>query len=414
MSIDIDYKPHFYQRKFHEYADPEHSCFFVTQIAGRQAGKTLASEIQAIKYAFYDQNMLVWFVSPTDSQSEPIYNEILDLLQNTGLIKINNKNKGNRYIEFINGSRIEFKSAQARNALRGASVDFLIIDEATYIDEEIAYSVLFPTANVRGKKVVISTTPRGRNWTFQMFRHARDSEAYRSVRYTSFQNPHSNDEVIKLFKDQMPEEQYKQEILAEFIDGGAVFKNISELATINPAASDRQTRGVNFIGIDIGMLNDQTSICVINDNNEMVGLKYFQQNNNRYIQDRIIETIKEFDAKKAYIELNNQGLPIYNDLKERTNVIEGFTTTHNSKKEIINNLIAAFSKKEINILKDPQLINELEDFSFQVTSSGNLKFGGVAEHDDNVMSTAIAWHCKNKNEYFLNMDPKDLITGFDL
>lgn len=414
-NINLQYEPHFYQRKFHKYAHPDNPAYFVTQVAGRQSGKTLSTEIQAIYYAFHATNTLVWYVSPSDSQSKKIYNDIYGMLEGTGLITRSNNTQGVRTIYLLNKSRIEFKSAKAKNTLRGESVEYLILDEAAFIDEDVVYNILLPTMNVKGKKVVLSSTPRGKNFLWQLWHKAKVNSNYKSLRYTTFQNPHRNDEIIRTLKEQLPEQQYKQEILAHFVDKGSVFTGFKELATINPATPAKENLGTyNFVGIDIGMLNDETAIVVINDNNQMVCNKHFQVNSTEYIKQQIRDVFHKYNPVAGYMELNNQGLPIYNDLEKELKALKGFTTTSTSKQQIINELIAAVNKKEIALLQDPHLHRQLEDFSFKVTSSGNLQFTAVVGHDDIVMALAIAWHCKTQEQFAVDVSASDIIRGFDI
>jgi hypothetical protein len=77
-----------------------------------------------------------------------------------------------------------------------------------------------------------------------------------------------------------------------------------------------------------------------------------------------------------------------------------FYTTATSKPLIINNLIAAFSLKEIKIINDEELKSELESFEEKYGPTGKVSFSASAgNHDDHVMSLAITLECVNKEKH---------------
>ena len=85
-----------------------------------------------------------------------------------------------------------------------------------------------------------------------------------------------------------------------------------------------------------------------------------------------------------------------------------------AKNEIINQLIAAFSTRDIRVLNNEDLKSELNGYIFEYSKTGRLKFRGVG-HDDMVMSLAIAWdvYIKNKTNggysvFSLESPPKEI------
>ena len=75
-------------------------------------------------------------------------------------------------------------------------------------------------------------------------------------------------------------------------------------------------------------------------------------------------------------------------------VIDKFMTTNDSKKEIIEDLILAFQRKEIGILDDPVLLKQLAYYDIQKTKTGyTYNTSNDSIHDDYVLSLAIGYHC---------------------
>jgi hypothetical protein len=393
MNIKIKYKPFSYQKDIHKLCEDD-TTKYITVVAGRQVGKSKSAIIQVIKWALSKKGLTIWVVSPSSSQASKFYKSLLGPLENAGLVKSATASKGDIKMELINNSLIEFKSILAKDTLRGQTLDYLILDEAAFMDEETVDQVLLPMILTKPKaKVLLTTTPKGKNWVYKWFNKAITDERYKSIRVRSFDNPLADKELIDGWRNSMPAKRFQQEILAEFIDAATVFENVSDLVHI-PNGGKKF-----YAGIDIGMLHDNTVITVLNELGEV---QYVDKFTNIPVQDivtRLGETLKKYNITKAYIEANNQGLPIYQLLKPiHFNKIELFNTTATSKPEIINNLIAAFSLQTIKIIDDEVLMSELESFEEKYGPTGRVTFSAPSGmHDDTVMSLAIAWECLNKN-----------------
>lgn len=352
--------------------------------------------MQIIRWGL-EKKCRIWVVSPTFPQSKKFYNDIALPLVKAGLIKKTLQSQGDIMIEFINGSIVEFKSAAAKDSLRGSTLDYLVLDEAAFIDKQTLNEILLPMIITKpNAKVLMVTTPKGKNWVWEYFN--KIGKQYFSLRFTSADNPMADKELIEEFRKTMPKEMFQQEFEAEFIDSAAVFQNVNELSILKPNESYKEAV---WLGIDIGMLHDFTVITALNSAGEMIWFDRFTGIEAPALKQRISQAFKKFNVIKGLIELNNQGLPIFQDLKQELgSKITGFDTTNSSKGEIINNLIATFSKKEIKLINDEQLKRELGAFIFKFSKTGKVQFEAAnGFNDDMVMSLAIAWHCHNKHKF---------------
>jgi len=391
----ILYKPHSKQKEVHSSCNSRMNFFTIVD-AGRQAGKTLCAQNQAI-YWCMKSRVRLWFVEPTDSQCQRVYEEMILALRSSGLIKSSKASSGSIQIKFINGSLIEFKTAAAEDSLRGAPVDYMIIDEAAFIKRSTIEEILLPTMNVKGKHCLIISTPKGKNWFYDYYlKGLNDSyPQYKSFKFLSTDNPKSNKELIETFKQSMPLSLFRQEFEGEFIDSLAIFQNVNDC--IGQSTGSETYYG----GIDIGLINDYTVVTILNQKGEMVFVDRFTNVTAPDLKNRISETLNRFKPKKTYIEKNNQGLPIYQDLKQDYKIdnLEPFDTTAKSKEDIIDNLINAFAEKRIKIIDNKDLIIELEAFTLSYSPSGKIKYSAPnGFHDDLVMSLAIAYECFLKHK----------------
>lgn len=389
-------KPHALQKPIIE-ACLDEKNFFIVSVLGRQFGKTTLAENLAIYWALNSPDRIVYWVSPTDSQAQKVYKEIIHAIFESGVIKSKKMPRGDTEIVFKNNSKILFRSAASEDSLRGQSVDYMILDEAAFIKRDTVEMILLPMLNVRGKKCLFISTPKGKNYLYEYFMKGQTEASWKSLRYSTLQSPLANAQLIDMFKKTLPEKLFKQEIEAEFIDSSSVFNNISELLCLEPH-NEPQSGTKYFAGIDIGFINDASVLSILDDFGNLV--KYYRWTDLE--SPELIQEILKLNAKWRFesitIETNNQGLTIYQELKRKMSNLNEFNTNSKTKPEIINRLIHLFNMKEIKLVNDEYLRIELEGFIFKQNDLGNIKFmADYGFYDDVVMSLAIArWTYENK------------------
>ncbi len=391
-------KPHEKQKEIVD-ACLNDEYFFIVAIIGRQFGKTTISENMAIYWAINNPNSIIYWVSPTDAQSQKVYKDIVNAIFESGIIKNKKMPKGDIEITFINDSRILFRSAQSEDNLRGQSVDYMILDEAAFIKRSTVETILLPMLSVRGKKCLFISTPKGKNYLYDYFLNGNDKPKWKSLRYSTYHSPLASEQMIQMFKQTLPEKIFKQEVEAEFVDSSSVFNNINDIMILDKL--ERPISGATYYaGLDIGLINDASVLTILDDTGNLIN--YYRWVNIE--SPKLIENIKEVNNiwkfKKIIIEDNNQGLVIYQTLKNQLHNITTFNTNSKSKPEIINHLIHLFNMKEINLIKDEYLRIELEAFIFKQNENGNIKFtADNGFHDDCVMSLAIVRHFFDKKKF---------------
>jgi hypothetical protein len=365
------------------------NIFFVVSIIGRQFGKTTIAENLAIYWALNEKNSIIYWVSPTDSQAQKVYKEIVNAIIESGCIKSKKMPKGDTEIVFTNGSKILFRSSLSEDSLRGQSVDYMICDEAAFIKRDTVETILLPMLNVRGKKCLFISTPKGKNYLYDYFLKGKTNKNWKSLRFSTYDSPLANAELINMFKETLPTKLFQQEVEAEFVDNSSVFNNINEVLCLEeydePIPSE-----IYYGGIDIGLINDASVLSILNSSGDLI--KYYRWENIEAPEliNEIESISKKWGFTKLLIENNNQGLTIYQELRRRID-IQQFNTNSKTKPEIINRLIHLFNMKEIRLVKDEYLRIELEAFIFKQNNQGNLKFmADNGFHDDLIMSLAIA------------------------
>jgi len=398
MGKDINielYTPYKKQREIHSKLYEE-DIFGVVVVCGRQVGKTLLGINQAIKWALEKKNQTIMFVLPTDSQANKVYKQIIDAIITAPVITSYKGQSGSAEIIFSNGSKILFRSALQENSLRGYSNDYLIIDEAAFIDENIVNMILIPTLTVKGKKMLILSTPKGKNWLYKFFNKGILDHSWSSFKFTSYDSPYVNKKFLDEQKLSLPDEIFAQEYLAEFVDKANIFKNLDDIMTMTeiPISNEKP-----FIGVDLGMNEDYSVATVINSKNEVIDILRFTKVSASELKNRLLNFFEKHQPQNIVIENNGLGIPIVSDLLETKwgGYITPFTTTPKSKHEIIQNLIRLFNNKNIKLPVDDDLRLELENFIFVMTESGNIKYQASSGiHDDMVMSLAFSVEALNR------------------
>jgi PBSX family phage terminase large subunit len=340
-------------------------------------------------------------VSPIYSQAKKVFDELVKALKDTGLIKTTNRSEV--WIKLTNGSTIHFKSGEKPDNLRGYTLDFLVVDEAAFIRDEVWNEVLRPATLVRGKRILFISTPKGKNYFYNLYNKgiSEDTPDYLSLKYTSYDTPFISEDEINEAKNSLPDDIFRQEIMAEFIeDGGEVFRHYHQAQLINrwqePVESERY-----WAGIDLGRQNDFTVLTILNNFNQVVYIYRERRNNWTNIVDEIVRILQKYNAR-AIVEVNSIGDVIYEQIYQKYRKIEAFHTTNQNKEEIIGNLIVQINEQTI-LLPTKQLFEpldtELRVFTFEYsTKSRKIRyFAPAGFHDDCVMSLAFALESKRNN-----------------
>lgn len=394
---------------------------YVILSGGRQIGKSTICVISAIYWAYSKPNQHIMCVSKSDQQALLLQGRCIEILEPVFklIVKKNKIAQGGAEIEFNNGSKILFRSAGSVDGLRGYSNTHLILDECSFFPEEIFKKILAPSMSVRGKngKILFSSTPCGKNYFFNLFVKGQgQNKLYKSFKIVYDQNPYADLSLIEEERLTTHPDIFRQEYLGEFIDASSVFNNVDELSIIRklagPVPGDKY-----YAGIDIGLLNDFTVLSIINQRGEMCFMDRFTGVESPELINRLLNTIKLFKPISTLIENNNQGLPIYQQMARLQSGIVPFSTTAQSKPLLINELITAFSSKEIRVLDDAQVRLELQSYTFKQSATGRIQFTSPSGfHDDIVISIAIAWNCykkfNNSNRYTIKTNMPD-VNEFD-
>lgn len=364
--------------------------------AGRQVGKSFLCQQLLLYFAINNCKWQCMFVSLTYSQVNKVFKEMLNAIKSSGIIKSFNRVENS--IILTNGSEIYFKSYTNADSIRGYSNDLLIIDEAAFCADEDFYAVFRPTLAVKGKKCILCSSPRGKNWFYDLYKAGQDGEPnYRAYFATYHTCPYAQIDEIMDAKSKLPENIFKAEYLGEFISGGfSVFKNYEQCVGLD------LNRGKVVAGIDVGRQNDWTVLTIMSGK-VVVYQERWRTNTWDNIKNNIIQACKQWNPTYTFVEVNGIGDVFYELLQKGwreaglAGTLAPWTTTNTSKNNAIEQLIDDFNNKNISIPNSKALLDELAKFeaSYSKASRSITYAARGTEHDDCVMSLAICnWNAK--------------------
>jgi hypothetical protein len=403
MQIKL-YKPTQPQVDFHKLVH-EDAPFISCLVAGRQTGKTFYMQNDAVMRALNNPKHRMFWVSPIQDQANKVMKDIEGMFSShqdlwTKIIKRYDRKANEMY--FYNGSFIKFRSADSGDNLRGATLDYIYLDEAAYMKLDFINEVLLPMVTRTGGKVTAASTFNGPNWFYDWFKEGQQEENWeqiKSIKRTYLDlNDDKVDKTVLGIKKSMTKAQFDQEFLCKPVSANALFSNVEDAVVDN---IDTRCERV-YIGMDIGVAQDYTVLTAISDDYRVVDIDRFNYKEEGMDYEEFKERIKAFYVKHdqylaaAYFEVNNNDL-LFDDLTDDGIMYKliPFTTSAQSKPEIIRNLIKLFEDKVIKIPKNTDLIKELYDFKSKRNAiTGNLQFSNTdGKHDDMVISLAIAAYC---------------------
>lgn len=361
-------------------------------------------------YAINQPHSINAMISPTIPQARKVFKEIVNAIYSSGIIA--KKNETLLEIELINGSTIFFKSSEMSTGLRGFKVNgILILDEAAYLTDDILELVL-PWRQVSNAPMLLVSTPKIRQGAYYSYwvHGLEDDSNVKSIDWCDWDTSCMiSDEMIAQYKKVMTANQFKSEILGEWLDDdGMVFTNITNnILDYEVTASTSYYSGIDF---GAGNTGDYTSLTIFNDKGEMVFLDYFNDLGTFQQVDRLISDLGPFlpKMKKIYGENNSIGSPFIDliikaakeqRLTQLTNCLERWTTSNSSKQKLVTQFCAGLEHSEVKLLNDRVLINQLSSYeaTYNVKTQTITYNGAYGTHDDSVMSTMIAWYAY-KNE----------------
>ena len=371
---------------------------FLILCAGRRWGKTKVGAARALKEARRKPGSIIWWVAPIYKNVKRGYSEVLkqlppDLLTHAAPPETAFDAGRSVTLKFKNGSRMEFYSADRPEGMLGGSADFVVLDEAATMPENVWFQIVQPTLADRQGGALMISTPRGKNWYYRLWVSGQDELVtdFKSWRFPSFTNPTIPKSEWDRQKEILPAAIYEQEVLADFISASANVFRYDEDAIV-PLGTPR---GHVVMGIDLAKYNDFTVLVGYNAGDrrpvfhERFNAVSWPEQRRRI--HRAIDVLMDNGADDVSIFLDSTGLGdvVYDDLSFEGLDAVPIKFTNQWKQQAVMLLAADLERGQAFIC--PEQAKEFESYAYSISeTTGRWKFEAGTGHDDEVSAALLA------------------------
>lgn len=377
----------------------------------RQTGKSITIETVLMFFAINKTNSCNIAISPTLNQGRKMFKEIKKAV--SVLPVYESSNASTLEINFTNGSSILFKSAEQDDALRGNTVSgILCIDECAFIKDDIVYQVL-PFVDANKAPILITSTPLFKSGVYYDFymNGVNGVEGFHSIDICDYDTSALlSPEKLEMYRQSVAPQIFRSDYLGQFIEESSeIFGDLKKLCKGIIHQSKTKVMGVDWStgALDSGKDPDETAIAIMNEFRELEYIEGFSDKDTNQTIDYIINKIIEYGVSKVVVETNSMGR-IYIDLLKRKIVQRGircqvveFTTTNDSKREIIEDLVVHCNNGTISLIDNKKLFLEMMGFVVKKTPSGKITYesGSSNIHDDLVLALAFSLYALKQGNY---------------
>lgn len=417
----LGYKPYPYQADIHS-SRAQHRVVVV----GRQSGKSMLAAVEAAFELLFNKTSWGWVVAPVYQQASIIFDRVTDMvyladskLPGTREIRVSRRNMTievrhyDQQGKFLGRSRFQGKTSENPDNLRGASLNYLIVDEAAMVDSQVIFESLMPTLTTTNGWTLFISTPKGYNWFYDMFQHAlsyRSHEDYPYLtQYAAWQLPtwNANPTISESFFEQqrliMPERVFRQEYGAEFLaDSGSVFQRLEECPKLKPLRVSPTELLLKHpvpyhryvIGADFARLDDFSVFTVVDvDTREVVRVLRMNTVSWERQLEELAKLYREYPGAFVAVDARGVGDPLVEALASKGIPVSPIQlSTASIKEQLINKLALAIEHGRVALPDDYEYLQEFRDFVYERTAAGGLRMRAAGRgKDDRVLSLAIAW-----------------------
>lgn len=379
-------------------------------VSAAQVGKSFALAAWLLGAAWTDpvRSHPWWWTAPTYGQAVVGFRLVLRLSQSAGIIRGRPITAAPQRIALVNGGMIEFRSWEREQNLHGTTIAGGVVDEAGLLTPEAQAAIsarrsatLGPLRYIGNPGLVAGpfrklcslaerATEEGSDlagvyslhkWTWK--------DKYLALAETNLDAARAYETFINQERLSLPEFEFRRLYEAEWTeDEAAVFRGVHE-ATSGEMASepDGEYQG----GVDVAQSQDYLVVALVSKKRNRA--EYMERwRGVSYPQSAI--RMKEMQGKWGapfVVEENGPGIALIQELDRLGVRYVPFTTSSQSKQEIILSLAADIQNQRLSLAPMPPLQYELAMYRYSRTPSGLYSYSAPpGEHDDTVMALALA------------------------
>ena len=312
----------------------------VILMEGRQQGKTITSAACILHYTIFNSNKTVAILANKSTAAREVLSRYQIMYENLPLWMqqgIKTWNKGD--VELENGSKI-FTSATSTSGIRGKSVNWLYIDEAAIIPNNVAeefFTSTYPTIMAgETTKVLLTSTPLGYNHFWKYWNDAQEGRnGFVALQIPYWKIPGRDEKWAEEQKSVLGELKFNQEVLCAFLGSSNTLISPDTIARMSPIPFMHEKDGLDILEYPVpghvyfstvdtsrGIGGDYSAFTVI-DTTEYpykIVAKYRNNKISPLLYPTVIHKVsKEYNNAYVLVEINDIGQQvadiIHNDLE---------------------------------------------------------------------------------------------------
>jgi phage FluMu gp28-like protein len=197
----------------------------------------------------------------------------------------------------------------------------------------------------------------------------------------------------QIIRERTPRNIFEQEYLAKFLDSsGGAFYGIEQCIDEYDIPQPFNEKYTYTMGVDLARKNDFTVITVIDQDNKVVYIDRCSDVTFEQQKSRINYALNLYGGKMPiYLDATGMGASVEEQLRFAGLRIVGITLDYRTKAKIIQNLAFQIESGEVKFPIGNVLIEELSNYQYEKTASGNPKYQAASGYnDDTVISLALA------------------------
>lgn len=364
-------------------------------IPHRRAGKTSLAINKLILESQYPGNeeRAFFYGCPNQRQAKEVVWKAPDMLNRYLPIEVvDKKNEVELTIYFKNKAQLHIKGGEDPDTWRGTNYFGGILDETDQQKNELYEEVLKPVLAANGGWIWFLGTPKGKQQLYKRYSYALEHpEHWQAMILKASQSGIIPAEALAQAKTEMTQGTYSQEFECEFLEGaGTIFRRIRE--NVFGRLQEPSAGRIYKMGVDLARHQDWTVVTVIDrHDHHLVYYDRFNQIDWQLQKARIEAIARRYNNATITIDSTGVGDPISEDLRRAGLIVQDFKFTNVSKKNLIESLAIMIEQNKISYPEIPELIKELEDFTYELLPSGMIRYTAPdGMHDDIVCSLALA------------------------
>ena len=289
-------------------------------VAGRRFGKTRLGTLLCLAKAMEGKN--AWWVAPTYAMALEGWKTVRDLAGKYGM----EVKESEKTVYTKAGGFVTVRTADNPDRLRGAGLDFIVLDECAFIKEQTWKEVLRQTLTERKGGCLFISTPKGiQNWFKRLYDEAENNPDWERWQFSSYDNPMIDRKELTIAKREIGSFLFSQEYEAQFVEqtGGLIksewFKYYTRetLTEFNEEGNyqdyiylQRQDGTVRFEDLKIYTTVDLATSTKESADFTVVTTIGLDKQNNVYVLDVIRKRIEAPDIVKLLEQVNEKWNPV--------------------------------------------------------------------------------------------------------